>query len=394
MAGVMQILLHRLNPGFSDCKQSANVFGNNLFLFLVLLFLNGMDFEAYKKEFSQAAHEQGYTDQEIENLIAYASNLHKQGLPIIFDQYHLSLLVGYDYAYLLAISNFQVGHYIHYKIPKRDGGTRDIEEPYPSLKEIQSWVLRNILEPASKFYVSPVAKAFMPGKSLRENARFHRNKRTVVALDLHDFFGSIHFFLVYGTFVKLGYNKSVSMMLTKLCMLRGSLPQGAPTSPMLSNLIFYELDNRIFAYCTKRKIMYTRYADDLTFSGDDINIGSLISYIKMLMGTRHFVLNEAKTNVMGRGTCQRVTGVVVNQLLQVPKRYRDKVRQEVYYSIKYGFRDHMTHLVLPSWCNTEKLYRHHLLGKINYILGINPQDEEFQRYSQWLKNYDKMMGNM
>lgn len=348
-----------------------------------------IDFDLYKTEFTVMAYEMGYNRDEIEKMLLYAKHLNGQNLPIIFDQYHLSRLIGYDYSYFLGVANAQFYFYRHYEIPKKNGGTRSIEEPLPSLKDIQSWILENILAPASKKYVSPVAKAFIPGMNLRDNARFHRNMNVVVALDLHDFFGSIKFGEVYGIFKKLGYCNSVVMMLTRLCMYKGSLPQGAPTSPMLSNLMFYDLDQKIFRYCQNRKIRYTRYADDMTFSGDDVDVNRLITYVRMLVRSRHLKLNEEKTKVMRRGCSQRVTGVVVNKLLQVPKEYRDKVRQEVYYCIKYGFMEHMKRITLPDWIQNVTVYQHHLLGKINYILQINSKDTEFIKYAKWIKDQMK-----
>ncbi len=346
-----------------------------------------MDFNRYSETFLHKALDAGFTVAEVEDMLGYAKRLSEQGLPIIYDQEHLSLLLGYDYFYLLTVSNSQHSHYKHYQIPKNNGGFRIIEEPFPALKEVQTWILKEILEPASKCYVSPVAKAFIPGKSLKENARFHKNKKYVVALDLQDFFGSIKYHSVYGLFLKFGYNKSVSTMLANLCVLYSSLPQGAPTSPMLSNLVFQELDEKIFTYCRRRKIMYTRYADDMTFSSDSMDVTRLISYIRMVVTNRGYRINDEKTNVMGRGACQKVTGVVVNEKLQVPKVYRDKVRQEVYYIIKYGPKEHMSRIKLPIWMKTTKLYIKHLLGKVNYILSINPKDEEFLRYASLLKNY-------
>ena len=344
------------------------------------------DFESYKQRFTQEAKGYDYTEDEIKAYLDYAEHLNTQGLPIIFDQYHLSLLTGYNYEYLLGVSNYQRGYYRHYEIPKKNGGIRNIEEPYPSLKDIQTWILNNILTPASSRYVSAVAKAFMPGKSLRDNARFHKNKKTVVALDLHDFFGSVRFGSVYGVFKGMGYNESVAVMLTKLCMLKGSLPQGAPTSPMLSNLMYAELDQKIFRYCKARKIMYTRYADDMTFSSDNLDVAHLMAYVKMIVGTKHLKLNEEKTKVMGRGSAQNVTGIVVNDGMQVPRKYRDKVRQEVYYCIKFGFQGHMSRVSLPEWIQTPQHYKHHLLGKVNHILMVNPKDSEFVKYAQWIKD--------
>ena len=347
-----------------------------------------MDFKKYKKDFCYNFPSDENNNNEIEILLSYAENLFNQGLPIIYDQVHFSKLVGYDYAYLLSISNMQSFFYKEFSIPKKNGGVRTIMEPYPSLKEIQHWILQYILEPAAPKNVSPIAKAFMPGISLRGNAKFHKNKKCVVALDLHDFFGSVKYGSVYAIFEKLKYSKSVCTLLANLCTCDCCLPQGAPTSPMLSNLVFKELDDKIFAYCRRNGILYTRYADDLTFSSNQLSPQKIISYIKMLISSRGFRLNDEKTKVMGSGMCQEVTGVVVNKKMQVKRSYRDKIRQEIYFSIKYGFDNHLTHMKnLPLWIKSPKHYINHLYGKVNFVLLVNPRDEEFIKYRNWLRGY-------
>lgn len=346
-----------------------------------------MNFSAYESKFRTAAIAAGLQEHSIASLLHYAENLNCQGLPIIYDQVHLSLLLGYEYEFLLAASNDATLFYKHYEVPKKNGGRRSIDEPLPSLKEIQSWILHEILTPASKLWVSPVAKAFMPGKSLRDNARFHKRKQKVVALDISDFFPSIGFGAVMSVFQTLGYTKSVSVMLSRLCTLQGKLPQGAPTSPMLSNLFFRRTDDILFNYCRKRNIQYTRYADDLVFSGDNLKPQHLISYVKMLLSTRKLSLNEKKTKVMGRGMRQSVTGVVVNEKMQVSRDYRSTIRQEVYYCIKFGESSHFSRVKdnLPAWINSPSVYLQHLLGKINFVLQINPKDKTFAGYRNWLK---------
>lgn len=347
-----------------------------------------MDFNQYKSNFEEAALQAGYTEGEVCSFLEYAEKLRSRHLPIIFDQKHFSELVGYTYDYILGVTNSTSLYYKHYQIPKKNGGYRQLDEPYPDLKSIQEWILHFILEPSSRVYVSPVAKAFLPGMKLRNNARFHRNKKKVVSLDIHDFFGSIKYGSVYGAFTRLGYTKVVSTLLTKLCMYQGSLPQGAPTSPMLSNLIFKDVDDRLFRYCKQRKINYTRYADDMTFSGNSIDTDHLIPYVRNVVQTLGFQLNEEKTNVMGRGMCQKVTGIVVNERLQAQRNYRKRIRQEIYYLTKYGVASHLQHLRdCPMWIQTEKHYLHHLLGKVNYVLQVNPNDKEFQMYVMWLHQY-------
>ncbi len=346
-----------------------------------------MDFSAYSSKFKAAALSAGLNENLITSLLHYAENLFNQGLPIIYDQIHLSFLLGYNYEFLLAVANDSPLFYKHYDISKKNGGSRPIDEPLPSLKDIQSWILNEILTPASKTMVSPVAKAFMPEKSLRENARFHKKKQKVVALDISDFFPSIGFGAVLGVFSSMGYSKPVSVMLAKLCTLYGKLPQGAPTSPMLSNLFFKKTDDTLFCYCRKRNIQYTRYADDLVFSGNDLKPQYLISYVKMLLSHQRLSLNEEKTKVMGQGRRQSVTGVVVNKIIQVPREYRDKIRQEIYYCIKYGETSHFLHVKdnLPKWISTPDTYLKHLLGKVNFVLQVNPNDRVFSKYRDLLR---------
>ena len=348
-----------------------------------------MDFSKYKEDFIRLAKNRGIGHQDIEAMLEYAQHLTSKHLPIIYDQYHLSLLLGYNYFFLLSITNSKHTFYKHYEIPKHNGGIRQIEEPFPALKEIQNWILKNILEPASFKFVSSVAKAFIPGKSIKENARFHKKQNIVVALDIKDFFGSIKFKYIYSLFIKLGYNKPVSVLLAHLCTYKGVLPQGAPTSPMLSNLFIFDVDKKIFGYCLKRKIRYTRYADDLTFSSDKINVNHLIAYVNNNIKTLSLALNNDKTKVMGRGMSQHVTGIVVNEKMQVPRTIRKKIRQEIYYCIKYGIKNHMKYASIPSWIFTTQQYINHLSGKVQYVLQINPKDKEFIRYSLWLKDIQK-----
>lgn len=351
-----------------------------------------MDIFVYTRQFRNEAIKAGLKEEEISVLLHYAGELNSRGLPIVYDQIHLSLLLGYDYEFLIAACNDSSLFYKHYEIPKKSGGYRSIDEPLPSLKEIQNWILTDILQPASRTMVSPVAKAFISGKSIRENARFHKRKRTVVALDITDFFSSIGFGAVFGIFRAMGYSKPVCVMLSRLCTLHGKLPQGAPTSPMLSNLFFKKTDDNIFHYCRERGIMYTRYADDLVFSGNELKPQHLISFVKMLLSSRQLTLNDKKTKVMGRGTRQSVTGVIVNDKMQVAREYRDKIRQEVYYCIKYGEYSHFERIrdELPKWINSPNLYLRHLLGKVYYVLQINPNDMQFVKYKDWLKGKMKV----
>jgi RNA-directed DNA polymerase len=350
-----------------------------------------MDFEQYSLLFIEKAAKEGYTPDEIEGLLDYANRLNQNNLPVIYDQEHFARLVGFKLSYLLAISNSHRHFYHTFKIPKRKGGFRSIAQPLPNLRLIQDWILNNKLNPGSSLLVHRAATAFMTGKSLYDNVSLHQGKNRIVALDIEDFFGNVKFVQVYVVFKRLGYKSDVSVLLAKLCTLRNALPQGAPTSPMLSNMVFYRIDGQLSGYCKRRGITYTRYADDLTFSGNNFKTGLLIRHVRYLIN-RQFSLNEDKTKIMGRANAQYVTGVVVNEKAQVPRKYRDRIRQEVYFIRQHGLEHNFSRVKgLPIWIDTPEVYLHHLIGKIYYVLQINSQDTEFVEYKKFLRNLEKQL---
>jgi len=337
-----------------------------------------MKWESYSKEFEKTALRNNFSPEEISYFLEYAKNLYDKKLPIIFDQEHLALLVGYKYEYLLKISNSPQKFYRTFKIPKKSGGEREISEPLPSLKEIQHWILKEILD---KLSVSQYAKAYVHKRSIRENARFHVAQKAILTIDLENFFGSLKFNKVYGFFVQLGYSVPVATMLSNLCCLSESLPQGAPTSPALSNLLMQQTDKRISGFIKKKKIRYTRYADDLTFSGD-FEPGMIIKFVKSVMNDINLRLNEKKIRVRRPGQRQEVTGVVVNEKMQAPKELRRELRQAVYYIEKYGLASH-----LDKTENFKANHVYHWLGIANFILFLNPKDEDALRCRELLRKH-------
>ena len=192
----------------------------------------------------------------------------------------------------------------------------------------------------------------------------------VLSLDIENFFGSIRESKVYFFFHKLGYSKQVAMMLTKLCTLDGSLPQGAPTSPALSNLISLRIDRRISGFALKNKIRYTRYADDLAFSGE-FDTGSVIRLVSKILNDEGLNINQAKTRLMLPHNQQEVTGIVVNEKMQAPRPVRRNLRKAVHYIEKFGLDSHLDFIR-----NTRANYLNHLKGIANFILFVNPQDHD------------------
>ena len=337
-----------------------------------------MEWLFYKKKLSLAAINAGFDQAYIDRCLSYAEKLHAQNLPIIYNQEHLSQLLGYKTDYLYKASNSQKHFYRTYEISKRSGGQRTISEPLPSLKEIQKWILQEILY---KVKVSPYAKAYVPKLSIKDNARFHKCQSIVLSLDISDFFGSIEWYKVFGIFTNLGYCESVSVMLANLTTLDKCLPQGAPTSPALSNIFFLPIDNRISKFTSKNKIRYTRYADDLTFSGD-LDAGSVIKLVAKILADYSLKLNKSKTHVMKKSSRQEVTGIVVNEKLQASKELRSILRQEIYYIEKFGLDSHMDRKNI-----TKANYIHHLLGVANHIKFISSEDKDANRAIDLLKSF-------
>lgn len=334
-----------------------------------------MEFSSYKNKFITEALKVGFSEPSIMRCLDYAEKLMTNKVPIIYNTSHLSSLVGYKKEYLKKAVIHTRYYYRNFKITKRNGKKRTISEPLPSLKEIQIWILNTILY---KVPVSSFAKAYQPKLRLMDNLKFHKNQPKVVTMDIENFFNSIKTESIEQLFSNLGYSKLVANLLAKLCSLNGSLPQGAPTSPCLSNLFFNEIDAQIATYCLLHKIRYTRYADDLSFSGD-FDETKLIETITDIVQQKNLKINSGKTKIMTPNMQQRVTGIVVNKKPQVDFQKRNELRQTLYYIEKYGFEEHCMFKDIHK-----KNYLEHLLGRVNFVLQINPKDAEFIKYKTLL----------
>lgn len=335
-----------------------------------------MEWIEYKLKFLEAAKKNKKNEKYCTKWLKYAERLWEQNLPIIFTQDHLCALLGYKPQYVYAASNSPANFYHCYQIPKKNGGKRDISEPLPNLKEIQRWILDNILY---KFEISPYAKAYVKGKSVKDNVRFHRRQNKILSLDIKDFYSHLTNWMVFQLFLEAGYSEAVGMMLTNLCCLEGSLPQGAPTSAALSNILMKDFDYKVGQFCKKSKIRFTRYADDMTFSGD-FNEVKVISFVKKSLKDLNLSLNEKKTRVRKQGQQQEVTGIVVNYKPQLPKKIRKDIRKNLYYINKFGLQSHLQYIG-----EERGKYLDHLFGLINYALFINPSDEEIKSYKDDVK---------
>lgn len=319
----------------------------------------------------------GLPDEVIESYIRYISPLIERKVPVIFDLDHLCLLLGRNRTYLLSVVFSPSSHYREFDIPKRRGGTRHISTPYPSLLEMQYWILNNVL---NKVKVSPYAHGFAKEKSIITNAKWHIGNGALLKLDIKDFFPSIKINRVVAVFQSLGYTDRVSFYLASICTCDGCLPQGAPTSPILSNIIATPLDYRLSRLCRKFNLHYTRYADDLTISGDSIPV-KFIDYITEIVEEEGFCINNTKTQLFTNPGGKRiVTGVSVSGgVLQLPREYKRQLKQELHYVMEYGYQSHI---------QKKKIRRINYLdvlkGKVNFWLQIEPNNLFAQKAREFL----------
>ncbi len=280
---------------------------------------------------------------------------------------------------LYAVSNNINKHYHKAKLPKKSGGYRNLSVPDDILKAIQRQISEMLL---IHMPVSRYAKAYRFGSSTLRNAKHHVGKQVVLKLDILHFFDSIRYSTVKDKVFPEGiYAEPLRILLTMLCYHKDSLPQGAPSSPAITNIVLYAFDELIGQWCRERGIVYTRYCDDMTFSGDFDPV-EVIRFVRAELKKLGFLLNEQKTKVQRPGQQQTVTGIVVNEKLSIPSDYRRKLRQELYYCGKFGIQEHLQKIGLEI---PEDTYRMQLLGKVNYVLQIHPDDSDMLEARKWLQ---------
>ena len=256
-----------------------------------------------------------------------------------------------------------IDHYHHFSIPKKRGGKREISSPKTKLRAAQSWLLENVL---AKQEIHEAAMAFRPARSICDNAAQHNGRALVIRVDLKDFFPSVGFKRVKRTYQSFGYNEGVASIFALLsteaprvamnfdgkkyhvAIGERALPQGACTSPALTNILCKTLDARLAGICEKLGFTYTRYADDLVFSTDNLDgdpVSQILHWARLVIRENGFEINEEKLMVMRKGSRQAVTGLVVNaQDAEGPRLSRrdlKKFRAFLHHYEKFG-REKMT----------------------------------------------------
>ncbi len=308
-------------------------------------------------------------------------------LPVLHTAADLATAMGMTIGQLrfLAFSRriATISHYVHFQIPKKTGGVREISAPLPRLKQAQQWIHERILE---QIPLHTNAHGFRRGRSIVTNAQPHVGALVVINLDLENFFPSISYPRVKGVFRSIGYSEAVATILGLICTepdvteveLDGKsyyiaqterhLPQGAPSSPALTNLLCRRLDRRLDRLAKSRGFIYTRYADDLTFS--TTNSENMRDIGNILQGVRSFVAHEGlkihpdKTRVLRQSQQQEVTGVVVNQKLNVDRSTLKRFRATLHHIEKDGFAG-------KQWGQGADLLSS-IEGFANYVAMVNP----------------------
>lgn len=278
-------------------------------------------------------------------------------------------LLGVEVNRLEEILNNVSGHYQEFWMRKRSGGYRMISAPDKDLQAIQSTIYSRIL--SSVTIVHPAAVGFRCGRSVVDNAAPHLGKRYVLKMDIHDFFGSIRSPRVRQTFKKIGYPENVSKVLGALCCLHRHLPQGAPTSPALSNIVGYEMDRKLAALAAEYGLTYTRYADDLTFSGDVFPKEQIIPQVKRIIRDEKFEPNHKKTHFMNQSSRKIITGVSVASgvKLTIPKSKKREIRKNVYFILTKGLAEHQRRIG-----SHDPAYLKRLIGMLCYWRAIEPDN--------------------
>ena len=283
--------------------------------------------------------------------------------------------------------------YVHISIPKRSGDYRNIYSPCQKLKHLQQIILKEL---EKQYIPKKCTYGFIKGKDYIQNAKYHLNKKIILNIDLQDYFTQIHFGRVQGILMAKPYclGREAAMVIAQICCYKGFLPQGAPTSPILANMVTSCLDTKLIKLAKKYKFSYSRYADDITFSSfrssfprelitfqnNELIIGEELNSI---LNSSKFIINPAKVHISRKSNRQEVTGVIINKKPNIRRVNLNELRI-VFYKInvegiyqtaknyiiinKYKYTKHINNIDNEEYiCN---IFEAILRGKINHIRNV------------------------
>lgn len=262
------------------------------------------------------------------------------------------------------VINSPSSFYRKFTIKKRSGGNRLITAPYPTLAYIQSLIYKNLLQTID---ISHNAFAYAKNKNTIGHAKRHCDSKELLTLDLKDFFPSITKQNVFNVFESISIDSKISNYLSYLCCYKNTLPQGACTSPSLSNIIFKPIDIRLTKIAHSYNLEYSRYADDLAFSGEKVP-RMIIELIGSVLNEYGFTLNKKKTKLKLDGYKKILTGISISEKeLKAPKKFKRDLRAKIYELEKFEFE-------LFKMTNFTPTVYEETLGKLNYLLQIEPDN--------------------
>jgi RNA-directed DNA polymerase len=355
------------------------------------------------EKFVEKANEQGKSQEFIDSCLAYAKKLSDKDFPVTFSLEHLAIQIGVQSNYLISLIgdhkneityDFELKYkrYNYFKLKKKKGGFREIMSPAKDLKFIQKWILVNIL---SKYELADSCKGFRQGVSIFHNANVHEHSEMILKIDLLKFYDTITEKRVYRVFRSLGYIKNLAYSLAKITTAKHResywksfddtsnealkelvkqkppiLPQGSPTSPMISNIAATKMDYRFEALSKKQNCRYSRYADDLTFSITKEGKLPSLKLITKIIADEGFFINTKKTKYMKKGCKQYVTGLTTTNGTNVSKKYRKEISEHIYYCRKHGVNGHLERRIDFSNYNNIK-FHNWLYGHLCFIKSVN-----------------------
>jgi len=314
--------------------------------------------------------------------VNYGKELARRRVPVLLAPEDMAFQLGISMRQLNWLAYAREGRYHTFERAKANGKVRVIHAPTPKLKTVQRWIAERIV---LKTKPHKYSTAFFPGSTLVDNASPHVGRAIVVRMDLKDFFPSIKFNQVRRVFSSFGYTLQVSRLLANICCYEGHLVQGAPSSPAISNLVAKRLDTRVEGIKkflsrkepeeSRLKFYYTRYADDLVFSSDQESLLSILPFVRQVVTSEGFAVNEDKLRIMRAARQQKVTGLVVNERLNAPSKQFELIRNVI-----HGIRHQGVGVAMQRWSEVHGQeiidaahFRQILSGKIAFIASVNPE---------------------
>lgn len=334
------------------------------------------DIELTVSKWRRFYESKGIKQELIDVYLSYVRGLLDNNAPVIFDFEHLSLLLRIDRRLLSTMVNASASFYRQFFIPKRSGGQREIAAPYESLKYIQTWIYEKVL---SKVSTHGCAHGFVAKRSIITNVKPHLGKPCLLKVDLKDFFPSITINMVIQVFKSMGYTPEVSFYLASLCCYEGALPQGSPASPTISNIVAKHLDRRLYRLARRFGYTYTRYADDIAFSGEEIPV-AFIKYVKQIVSDCGFAINEKKIRLYGPKGNKILTGIsLATGQPRVPRDFRRRLEKDLFYIRKYGIDAHINHMKIRQYNYLESI-----MGQVDFWCMVEPGNSFASEMSAYL----------